>query len=81
MSMVREALVTSVTWTPPIGAAGEVPDPQVSVLPKRRSPASAFSRAPSTLSRIHADLRAGEVGHEPRPQISAVYLSWPFVAC
>ena len=62
--MVREALVTSVTWTPPFTPPVRFQTTQESVLPKSRSPASAFSRAPSTLSRIHFDLRAGEVGRQ-----------------
>ena len=52
ISRVREALVGSVMcrppWTPPV----MFQTTQVSMLPKTRSPASAFSRAPSTLSRI-----------------------------
>ncbi len=51
--MVREALVTSVTCTPPSAPPVRFHSTQVSVLPNSRSPASAFARAPSTLSRIH----------------------------
>ena len=53
MNMVREALVTSVTWTPPSVPPVRFQSTQQSVLPKTRSPASALARAPSTLSRIH----------------------------
>ncbi len=53
--MVREALVTSVTWTvPPVSFQRS----QVSTVPKRISPRRAFSRAPSTWSRIQAILVA-----------------------
>ena len=54
-SMVREALVTSVTWTaPPVSFQRS----QVSTVPKRISPRSAFSWAPSTWSRSHRILVA-----------------------
>ena len=53
MSIVREALVTSVQCTPPLTPPVRFHRTQQSVLPKYRSPASARSRAPSTLSRIH----------------------------
>ena len=53
ISMVREALVTSVTCTPPLVPPVMFHSTQVSIVPMTRSPASAFSRAPSTLSRIH----------------------------
>ena len=56
MSMVREALVTSVTCTPPFTPPVRFHTSQESVLPKSRSPASALSRAPSTFSRIQAIL-------------------------
>ncbi|CAL9327522.1 hypothetical protein SUDANB95_00001 [Actinosynnema sp. ALI-1.44] len=52
MSRVREALVGSVTCTPPSTPPVMFHSTQVSMLPKSRSPDSAFSRAPSTLSRI-----------------------------
>ena len=54
ISIVRLALVTSVTCTPPFSAPPvRFHSSQVSVLPNSRSPASARSRAlPSTLSRI-----------------------------
>ncbi len=50
--MVREALVTSVTCTPPLGPPVRFHITQVSMFPNARSPASARARAPSTLSRI-----------------------------
>ena len=49
-SMVREALVTSVTCTSPRVSCHTS---QLSTVPKRNFPASAFSRAPGTLSSIH----------------------------
>ena len=58
-SIVREALVTSVTCiAPPVSCQTS----QVSMVPNASSPASARSRAPGTLSRIQRDLGAGEVG-------------------
>ena len=56
ISIVRLALVTSVTWTPPSTPPVRFQMHQVSMLPNSRSPASAFARAPSTLSRIHLTL-------------------------
>jgi len=52
--MVREALVTSVTWIPPRGPPVMFHSNQVSMVPKSRSPASARSRAPGTSRRIQA---------------------------
>ena len=49
-SIVREALDTSVTWTSPRVSCQTS---QLSTVPKRSLPASARSRAPGTLSRIH----------------------------
>ena len=54
ISMVREALVTSVTCTPPSVPPVMFHTSQASVLPKSSSPCSARSRAPSTFSRIQA---------------------------
>ena len=51
--MVRLALVTSVTCTPPSAPPVRFQSSQVSVLPKIASPRSAASRTPSTFSRIH----------------------------
>ena len=56
MSSVRDALVTSVTCTPSLVPPVRFHTSQLSVVPNSRSPASAFSRAPSTLSRIHLTL-------------------------
>ena len=56
MSIVREALVTSVTCTPPLVPPVRFQMHQVSMLPNSRSPASALARAPSTLSRTHLTL-------------------------
>ena len=53
ISMVREALVTSVTCAPPFTPPVRFHSTQVSMVPIARSPASARSLAPSTLSRIH----------------------------
>ncbi|MGC0378333.1 hypothetical protein RKD28_005849 [Streptomyces sp. SAI-229] len=50
ISMVREALVTSVTWRPPFTPPVRFQMTQVSMVPKRMSPASARSLRPSTLS-------------------------------
>ena len=51
--MVRLALVTSVTCTPPSTPPVSFQISQLSVVPKSASPASASARTPSTLSRIH----------------------------
>ena len=48
---VRDALVGSVMCRPPLTPPVMFQTSQVSMLPNTRSPASAFSRAPSTLSR------------------------------
>jgi hypothetical protein len=50
--MVRLAFVTSVMWSPPSGPPVRFQISQVSMLPNSRSPESARSAAPSTLSRI-----------------------------
>ena len=56
-SIVRLALVTSVAWVrPPVSFQSS----QVSMVPKRRSPQAAFSRAPGTRSRIHLILVAAK---------------------
>ncbi len=52
MSIVRLAFVTSVMWMPPSVPPVRFQMHHVSMLPNTRSPASAFSRAPSTFSRI-----------------------------
>ena len=69
MSIVREALVTSVQCTPPLTPPVRFHKSHESVFPKRRSPASARSRAPSTLSRIHLIVEPEKYGDSPRPQI------------
>ncbi len=51
--MVRDAFVGSVTCTPPSVPPVMFHSTHVSMLPNSRSPASARSRAPETLSRIH----------------------------
>ena len=56
ISMVRLALVTSVMCSPPLVPPVRFQMHQVSMLPNTRSPASALSRAPSTLSRIQRTL-------------------------
>ena len=56
ISMVREALVTSVTCRPPSPPPVRFHTSHESVVPKMRSPFSAASRAPSTFSRIQATL-------------------------
>ena len=56
MSMVREALVTSVTCTPPLTPPVMFHSTHASVLPNASWPASALALAPSTLSRIHLTL-------------------------
>ena len=76
ISMVREALVTSVTCTPPFTPPVMFHTSQESVLPNIRSPASAFSRAPSTLSRIHLTLGPEKYVARGRPTRS-LYLSAP----
>jgi len=53
ISMVRLALVGSVTWTPPLAPPVRFHSSQESVLPKIASPASAAAWTPSTFSRIH----------------------------
>ena len=52
ISMVRLAFVTSVMCSPPSVPPVRFQISQVSMLPNSRSPDSAFSLAPSTLSRI-----------------------------
>ena len=68
ISMVRHALVTSVTCTAAVGAAGQVPDqPGVDGAEERRRRPRRAARTPSTLSRIHCELAAGEVGRRRQP--------------
>ena len=58
-SMVREALLTSVTWT---RAAGQLPDQPAVDGAEGQLAGFGLSRAPGTLSRIQRELGAGEVG-------------------
>ncbi len=58
ISMVRLALVTSVTCTPPRGPPVRFHSTQVSGVPKIASPLSASARTPSTFSKIHCTLPA-----------------------
>src|SRR5690349_14341114 len=77
ISIVRLALVTSVTWTPSFSAPPvRFQSTQLSVLPNSRSPASAFSRAPSTLSRIQRILGPEKYVASGRPTLD-LYLSLP----
>src|SRR5436190_5744686 len=77
ISMVRLAFVTSVTCTPPLSAPPvRFHRTQVSMLPNTRSPASAFARAPSTLSRIHRTLGPEKYVASGRPTL-ALYRSAP----
>ncbi len=70
ISIVRLALVTSVTCTPSFSAPPvRFHSTHVSVLPKSRSPASAFSRAPSTLSRIQRTLGPEKYVASGRPHV------------
>ena len=61
---MRLAFVTSVMWSPPSVPPVRFQITQVSMLPNSRSPDSAFSCAPSTLSSDPADLGTGEVRGE-----------------
>ena len=54
--MVRLALVTSVTWTPPETPPVRFHNSQVSTVPKMASPRSASARRPSMLASIHCSL-------------------------
>ena len=68
-SIVREALVTSVTWAaPPVSFQMS----QVSTVPNKSSPRSARSRAPSTLSRIHLIFVALKYASMSRPVLALI---------
>jgi len=54
ISIVREAFVTSVTWTPPCGPPVRFQTSQASTVPKRASPRSAAERRPGTFSSSQA---------------------------
>ena len=61
MSIVREAFVTSVTWTPPLTPPVRCQISHESIVPNRRSPASARPvRSGPPSSRIQASLSADE---------------------
>ncbi len=53
ISIVRDAFVGSVTWTPPSGPPVRFHTTHVSMLPNTMSPLCARSRTPGTLSMIH----------------------------
>ena len=57
-SIVREAFVTSVAWTPPSGPPVRLQTSHASTVPKARSPRTAASRAPGVWSRIQASFVA-----------------------
>ena len=68
-SIVREALVTSVTWAaPPVSFQMS----QVSTVPNKSSPRSARSRAPSTLSKIHLIFVALKYASMSRPVLALI---------
>ena len=60
--MVRLALVTSVTCTPPRGPPVRFHNSQVSMVPKTASPRSAAARTPSTFVQNPLQFAAGEIG-------------------
>ena len=74
ISMVREAFVASVTWTPPSTPPLRFHSSQVSMVPKIRSPASA--RGPRAVDVVEqpAHLRPGEVGRQRQSDPVAVPL-------
>jgi hypothetical protein len=67
ISIVREALVTSVTCTPPPAPPVRFHSNHVSTVPNTASPWSAAARTPSTLSRIHWALAAEKYVAGGRP--------------
>ena len=76
ISMVRLALVTSVTWTPPLTPPVRFQMHQVSMLPKSRSPASALARGARDVVEDPLDLRPGEVGGQRQAGLGRKR-SWP----
>ena len=68
--MVRLALVTSVTCTPPRGPPVRFHSTQESAVPKIASPFSASARTPSTFSRIHCTLPAAKYVAGGRPGLA-----------
>ena len=73
-SMVREAFVTSVTCTV-LRVRHDMS--QVSTVPNFSRPASARSRAPGTLSRIHFILVAEKYASIISPVFSFIISAWP----
>lgn len=73
---VREALVTSVTWTPPSVPPVRFQMTQESMVPKRMSPRSARSRRPSTLSSSQRTLGPAKYEASGSP-VSRRKRSWP----
>ncbi len=76
ISMVREALVTSVTCRPPLTPPVRFQMTQLSMVPKRMSPASARSRRPSTLSSSQRAFGPAKYEASGRP-VSRRKRSWP----
>ena len=74
--MVREALVTSVTCTPPSTPPVRFQMTQESMVPKRMSPRSARSRRPSTLSSSQRIFGPAKYEASGRP-VSRRKRSWP----
>ena len=70
ISIVRLALVTSVTCTPPSAPPVRFHSTQVSVLPKIASPRSAASRDAVDVLQDPLDLAAGEVGRGRQPGLA-----------
>ena len=64
ISIVRLALVTSVTWTPPLVPPVRFQMHQVSMLPNSRSPASALRARAVDVVQDPLDLGAREVGRQ-----------------
>jgi hypothetical protein len=74
MSMVRLALVTSVTCAPPSMPPVRCHSSHVSTVPKAASPRSAAARSPSTFSSSHCSLppeKYGAGGSPVRSRISS----------
>ena len=76
ISSVRLAFVTSVMWRPPSVPPVRFQMSQVSMLPNTRSPDSARSRTPSTLSRIQRTFGPEKYVASGRPVCSANRF-WP----
>ena len=74
-SIVLDALLTSVTWHPPLV---RFQMSQVSTVPNLSFPASALALAPATLSRIHLILVALKYASMMRPVFSRIVSVNPF---